>query len=115
MPISRLVCGMLVVLSLLPFAIAENPGRQYLRDWQIESSCKANAKGAEISTAAYQPQKWLPAKVPTTVVAAQLAAGAFDDRFPSDHKDAYWGTNLRKLPGMSYPVGRMFSILPMAD
>ena len=44
--------------------------------------------------------------VPSTVLAAQVAAGEF--------KDPYYSDNLRKIPGTSYPVGENFSNLPMA-
>ena len=45
--------------------------------------------------------------MPSTVLAAQVAAGEF--------KDPYYGDNLRNIPGTTYPVGENFSNLPMAD
>ena len=36
-----------------------------------------------------------------------MAAGTF--------KDPYFGTNLRDLPGMTYPIGGIFARLPMSD
>jgi exo-1,4-beta-D-glucosaminidase len=47
----------------------------------------------------------LKTDVPSTVLAAQAAAGVVPD--------PYYGTNLRQLPGTSYPVGQNFSNLPM--
>ena len=41
---------------------------------------------------------------PTTVLAAQVAAGEF--------KDPYFSDNLRKIPGTTYPVGTNFSNSP---
>jgi len=45
------------------------------------------------------------ATVPSTVLAAQAAAGAVPD--------PYYGANLRQIPGTSYPIGQNFSNLPM--
>ena len=55
----------------------------------------------------YRPIGWIATTVPNTVVAAQVAAGLI--------KDPYYGMNLRKLPGMDYPLGSMFSNLAMVD
>ena len=49
----------------------------------------------------------MSATVPSTIVAAQVAAGVI--------KDPFYGMNLRKLPGMDYPLGSMFSNLAMLD
>ena len=43
--------------------------------------------------------------MPSTVLAAQVAAGLLPD--------PYYGDNLRNIPGASYPVGHNFSNLPM--
>src|SRR4051812_19543291 len=104
----------LTAALLLCAALPAHAVRQDLRNWKIESACKVAAKGAEISTAGYKPQRWIVANVPTTVVAAQLAAGVFDELL-APTKDLYYGMNLRKLPGMGYPVGKMFSNLPMPE
>ncbi len=101
----------LLLAFFLPLALAAqtpNPaGRTYLRQWQIQSACKVEAKGDTISTAAFKPQGWLAANVPSTVLAAQVAAGVF--------QNPYYGMNLRQIPGTTYPIGRMFATLPMAD
>ncbi len=76
------------------------------RDWQLQSACVLRADGAAISSSSFRPDDgWITAKVPSTVLAAQVAAGKFPD--------PYFGDNLRKLPGMGYPVGANFSNLPM--
>lgn len=78
----------------------------YLRHgWAIHSACTITASGAELSSLQYHPYGWIPATVPTTVLAAQVAAGVY--------KDPYVGMNLRRIPGTSYPVGTRFSNLPM--
>jgi exo-1,4-beta-D-glucosaminidase len=71
----------------------------------VQSSCKVQQPGEVLSTAAFKPSGWYAATVPSTVVAAQAAAGEF--------KDPYFGENLRKLPGMDYPAGKNFAELPM--
>lgn len=77
-----------------------------LRDgWMIQSSCKVAATGARISVPGFRTDGWHATTVPSTVVAALVA----DKTFP----DPYFGDNLRSIPGMSYPIGKMFSVLPM--
>jgi exo-1,4-beta-D-glucosaminidase len=90
--------------------LTADPARVQLRTaWQLQSSCKTKDKGDAISTATYKPQTkdWLAATVPTTVLAAQVAAGLFPD--------PYFGMNLRDIPGTSYPIGKMFANLPMPE
>ncbi|MGO9405152.1 MAG: glycosyl hydrolase 2 galactose-binding domain-containing protein [Terriglobales bacterium] len=77
-----------------------------LRDgWTLQSSAKVTATGAAISGAAFKATGWIQANVPTTVVAAQVKSGVLPDPF--------YGMNLRKYPGVGYPVGANFSNLPM--
>jgi exo-1,4-beta-D-glucosaminidase len=93
----------LFLLFLAPHLHAQDA----LRDgWTLESACKLSADGAAISTTAFQPAGWLKTEVPSTVVAAQVAAGVIDK--------PYYGTNLRKLAGEDYPIGKNFSNLPMS-
>jgi len=73
--------------------------------WSLQSSSKVEATGAAISTPGFQVRGWHSVTVPTTVVAALVK-----DKFLPD---PYVGMNLRKLPGVSYPIGAKFSNLPM--
>ena len=73
--------------------------------WALQSSVKFAATGEEISSPSFEPANWIPADVPTTVVAAQIKNGLLPDPF--------YGMNLRKYPGVTYPVGANFSNLPM--
>lgn len=73
--------------------------------WFLQSSCKVNQPGELLSTDAFKPNGWYATSVPSTVLAAQVAAGEF--------KDLYFGENLGKLPGMDYPRGKNFSELAM--
>jgi exo-1,4-beta-D-glucosaminidase len=75
--------------------------------WWIQSSCETHDTGAQISTPGFHTQGWHPATVPTTVVAALVA----DRTYP----DPSFGTNLRKLPGTTYPVGRNFAHMPTPE
>jgi exo-1,4-beta-D-glucosaminidase len=79
-----------------------------LRDgWALQSACKLQADGATISSSTFHPQGWTPVAVPSTVLAAQVAAG--------EYKQPYYGLNLRSIPGATYPIGKNFSNLPMPD
>ena len=101
---------LLCMVSSLCYAVdRENPSQPVpLRDgWSLQSGCKIQAQGEAISTASFETKGWYSATVPTTVLAAQVAAGTFPD--------PYYGDNLRKIPGTSYPVGTNFSNSPMPD
>ncbi len=74
-------------------------------NWQLQSACKATDSGQVISTANFKPDSWLKTSVPSTVLAAQVSAGIFPD--------PYFGDNLRKIPGTTYPIGHNFANLPM--
>ncbi len=75
--------------------------------WEIQSACKIKAGGAQLSSTEYHADGWIKATVPTTVLAAQVAAGIY--------KDPYYGMNLRQIPGTTYPIGAKFSTLPVPD
>jgi exo-1,4-beta-D-glucosaminidase len=87
--------------------LAVAPTRIELRQgWSLQSSCKATQGGSVFSTVTFKPRGWYAATVPSTVLAAQVAAGEFDD--------PYYAKNLRKIPGADYPIGRNFAELPMS-
>lgn len=85
----------------------EVASRQLTAGWQIQSSAEAIEPGETISRASYVPQGWHGATVPTTVFAALVAGGVYPDPF--------FGTNLRSVPGVSYPVGDNFSNYDVPD
>lgn len=96
----------ILVMLLLPVAAAAADRRVDLADgWRIESSAKAGAAGDAVSRAGFDASSWTPARVPATVIAAQVAAGKFGDPFA--------GMNLRAIPGTSYPVSENFANLPI--
>jgi len=77
-----------------------------LRDgWTLQSSAKVSATGEAISSATFQTESWMQVEVPTTVVAAQVKSGLLPDPF--------YGVNLRRYPGVSYPIGANFSNIAM--
>jgi exo-1,4-beta-D-glucosaminidase len=61
--------------------------------------------GEVISTPKFSPAGWHNVSVPTTVVAALVKQKVYPN--PD------LGMNLRKLPGMDYPIGANFSNIPM--
>jgi exo-1,4-beta-D-glucosaminidase len=69
--------------------------------WNVQSACKLQADGAQISTAAFHPENWYATSVPATVLATQVAAG--------DVKQPYYAKNLRGIPGTTYPIGHDFA------
>jgi exo-1,4-beta-D-glucosaminidase len=93
---------LILALLTLPAAAETTP----LHDnWRLQSACKIDAKGDAISAPAFDSGAWLKTAVPSTVLAAQVAAEVF--------ADPYFGDNLRKIPGTEYPVGKNFAELPM--
>jgi exo-1,4-beta-D-glucosaminidase len=75
--------------------------------WQLQSACKLQATGDTIATNGFQPEGWVKTVVPSTVLASQASAGVFPD--------PYYGMNLRQIPGTTYPIGRVFAQMPMAQ
>jgi exo-1,4-beta-D-glucosaminidase len=73
--------------------------------WMIQSSAKVKETGRAISTPGFRPKGWYPASVPSTVFAALVK----NKVYPNPD----FGMNLRKVPGIAYPVGANFANLPM--
>jgi exo-1,4-beta-D-glucosaminidase len=99
--------AILSLLALVVFPIASHASDVTpLHDgWRLASACSVHADGATISAPAFLTNDWLKTTVPSTVLAAQTANKVFPD--------PYFGTNLRSIPGTSYPIGQDFSNLPM--
>jgi len=103
-----------LLIPFFAFAVAAaQPGLQStsalkfpLREgWTLQSSARVSATGEAISGSSFKAGDWVPADVPTTVVAAQVKSALLPD--PS------YGMNLRQYPGVSYPIGSNFSNIPM--
>src|SRR4051794_14062032 len=86
---------------------ATENARVELKDWRLQSGCKIEGTGADISKPAFPVQNWMRVRVPATVLAAQVTAGIY--------RDPYFGMNLRSIPGTTYPPEKVFSQLPMSD
>jgi len=76
-------------------------------NWFLQSSRKVGVTAEVLSTSQFSPDHWYKTTVPSTVLAAQVANGEF--------KDIDFGDNLRKLPGMDYPIDELFSNLDMSS
>src|SRR5215472_3298968 len=74
-------------------------------EWRMQSSCRVEKPGTEVSTPAFRDASWYAVSVPTTVVAALVKLKVYPD--PT------FGMNLRQLPGVTYPIGANFSNQPM--
>jgi exo-1,4-beta-D-glucosaminidase len=68
-----------------------------LEEWAVQSSRKVTADGEAISSQRFKPANWYRTTVPATVVAVQVRSGELPD--------PYVGMNLRRFPGMTYPIG----------
>jgi len=92
---------------LLPAALQGAVVTPLHNDWRVQSACKIEAGGEAIAVAGFPVEGWLKTTVPSTVLAAQVAAGSLPD--------PYFGGNLRQIPGTDYPIGQVFSNLPMSQ
>ena len=84
----------ILVVTLTGFAqsAANSPKFSLTEGWNLQSSAKVDKDGSQISTAAFVPQGWYSASVPTTVVAALVKAKVYPD--PT------FGMNLRYEPSL---------------
>ena len=97
-----LCCLTITGMSSALFAGTVTPLRE---GWELQSACKLQAAGDAIGTEGFKPDGWLKTTVPSTVLAAQAAAGAVPD--------PYYGMNLRTIPGTTYQIGEIFANKPM--
>ncbi len=99
----RLGLSALVVLSSVSVADASSK-RPLDQGWRLESSANVTAKGDRISMPGFKAESWQAISVPNTVVGALVESGVYPD--------PYFGMNLRKIPGTTYPIGERFTLLP---
>jgi len=99
-----------LILAQAPRPDVASPSKLVLHDrWQIQSSCQVSEKGDAVSTSSFQPKNWYAAIVPGPVVSNLVA-----DKVP-DYPDPYVGMNLRKMPGVDYPIGAEFANMPVPE
>ena len=104
---TRIVRPLLPLLLVLPAATAAASTTPLHEGWKLASACKVSDSGDVLSQPPFQPTDWLSLSVPSTVFAAQVAAGVYPD--------PYFGTNMRDVPGETYPIGQNFANRPMPD
>src|ERR1700744_452676 len=97
----------LAFLAMLagPAAIAQKNLMPLHDGWRLQSACTLHAAGETISVPGFAVEDWQKVRVPSTVLAAQVANKLVPDPM--------FGMNLRSIPGTSYPIGHNFSNLPM--
>lgn len=100
-------CGLALLAAFaLPAVALSAKNTTPLRDgWRLQSACALHGDGAAISAPGFSVADWQSVRVPSTVLAAQVANRLVPD--------PYFGMNLRNIPGASYPIGKNFSNLPM--
>jgi len=76
--------------------------------WFLRSSTEVDAGGEEISHAGLVVEDWTPASVPSTVLAALVAAGVYEE--------PYLGLNLKKIPPEPFQEPWWYRIaFPLSD
>ena len=103
----RRLAPLFLALLALPAALTAGTITPLHEGWRMQSACKLQTAGESISVEGFAAKDWLQTTVPSTVLAAQVAAGVLPD--------PYFGLNLRQIPGTDYPIGRIFANLPMAQ
>jgi len=102
--------GLIVLLNIPSVGAAPLPAPSSMvplnTEWLLQSSSQVKDGGDAISTSQYHAQKWYSVNLPTTVARALVQNKVVPE--------PYFGMNLRKLPGVTYPIGTNFSELPMA-
>src|SRR5438874_12908390 len=78
--------------------VSEKSAMQLRAGWMMQSSRKVDEPGVLLSTPRSQATGWYSVSVPTTVVGALLKLKVY--------QDPAFGVNLRKSPGMIYPIGK---------
>ena len=102
--------GIVLSLALLPtpqICAAQSTRRPLTTGWTLQSSSHLTATADAISRAGFDTKSWHVITVPNTVVGALVENGHFPD--------PYFGMNLRKIPGTTYPIGERFTLLPMPE
>lgn len=103
----RVFRSALLLAGMVPATLAIAASTPLHEGWKIQSACKMSAGGEAVSAEGFSAAGWTGVSVPSTVLAGQVAAGIFPD--------PYVGTNLRNIPGESYPLGTNFSNQPMPE
>jgi exo-1,4-beta-D-glucosaminidase len=93
-------------LLLSTAAAAQHPATLPLNEgWAIQSSSQVTDTGQTLSLPGHATAGWYSAAMPSTVLATLVRNGVYPN--PD------FGTNLRQIPGTTYPIGQNFSNIPM--
>jgi len=105
--VNRRMFPCLLVLLALPAILSAETQTALRSGWRVQSACQLQADGAAIARSGFSTEGWIQTSVPSTVLAAQAAAGLIPD--------PYFGSNLRQIPGsaISAAGGEIFANLPM--
>jgi exo-1,4-beta-D-glucosaminidase len=75
------------------------------RGWSIQNSADVRESGTALSTPGFIADDWYPATVPSTVLGTLVENHVYSD--------PYVGTNLRSIPGTTYPIFDNFAFYQM--
>lgn len=106
MRLSAFLMSGVLTIACASAGSAEQATRIALGDgWALQSSAKVGEPGEVLSRPEVKTEGWHIVTVPNTVVGALVENGHYPD--------PYFGMNLRKIPGTTYPIGERFTLLPM--
>ncbi len=92
---TKKLCSFLLAAGIFSTAVlcqTTKSEKILLRDnWAIQSSTEIKAEGKTISSSAFEPVKWYPATVPSTVLGTLVENKVYPD--------PYFGTNIESIPG----------------
>ena len=96
--------SLLVMVCSIPVSAGQDNRIRLAEGWTLQSSAVVKSRGEVVSGPGLDPKGWHRITVPNTVVGALVENGHFPD--------PYFGMNLRKIPGTTYPIGQRFTLLP---
>jgi beta-galactosidase/beta-glucuronidase len=100
-PLPIFALGMVLTCHALSTA-AQVQERVFIRDFLLQSSALVEADGRMISSEAFAPQAWYPARAPSTVLRALVANGVYPD--------PYVGLNNMRIPDASDAFNERFDL-----
>ena len=104
--VSLMLAAALHGQAVSPASAAINARLELNTDWKIQPSTQVQESGGVLSTTKASVDSWYPATVPATVLAALVRDEVYDD--------TNFGSNLRAVPGNTYPLGsEAFMLTPM--
>src|SRR5258707_1910033 len=79
------ICTCFIVLIAAQFTLRAQTVLHLNEDWRLQSACKLQVGGDKISQSSAPEDGWLKTAVPSTVLAAQAAAGVVPDPYYGDN------------------------------